>query len=554
MIKKILLWLLLCGNFAWGQIPPTGTVYVDQYGSDSFGGRSPQTAKATIASAITACGSNPCLINVGGTFSVPSSLTIPANSKLYLVGNLTLSTGAQILLSSSSTLQGQGFQATQITGNVSGGGVVTNGNGSGGVTNARVADLTVTNNAAYSSSTYAIAFTNSMHTMIDEVYSYAPNANAVGILGSSYYSQVTNSFSSTNNTTGTGIYISANQTTVVGGAAGNGSIGIDCEAVSCNITDVDMEGASTYSVTVGTVSLASAIITGGYMQPTAGGDCVLFNTNSLKSVWIPGYHICGPPEIVDYGPNNLIVGGLGSTPGTHFNGVGAYSAPGSGGTTGLIDYGYENVGLTVWDYSQASGSQKWQAISNSGDWIFGPELDNGYVNNTILHMVRSNQTFYGNMIWKVNESGTQTVTLTQSDTLFASANATPTYSLPSCSGCGAIYTFVVNTNGAVTINPYSGESIGLGGASYGSLSSSVVGSTLTIIGTGLWTGAMQWSVVAMTGYWATPTVPTYAFASLPSVGSAGTQIYCTNCTTASTCASGGSGHMAVSNGSNWTCQ
>jgi len=45
-----------------------------------------------------------------------------------------------------------------------------------------------------------------------------------------------------------------------------------------------------------------------------------------------------------------------------------------------------------------------------------------------------------------------------------------------------------------------------------------------------------------------------AFASLPSVPAAGHEIYCNNCTTAATCASGGSGHMAVSNGTNWTCQ
>lgn len=46
---------------------------------------------------------------------------------------------------------------------------------------------------------------------------------------------------------------------------------------------------------------------------------------------------------------------------------------------------------------------------------------------------------------------------------------------------------------------------------------------------------------------------TLAFASLGTVPAAGTAVYCTNCTTAATCASGGSGHMAVSNGTNWTC-
>ena len=48
--------------------------------------------------------------------------------------------------------------------------------------------------------------------------------------------------------------------------------------------------------------------------------------------------------------------------------------------------------------------------------------------------------------------------------------------------------------------------------------------------------------------------PTVAFGSLPSSPAAGESIYCTNCTTAATCNSGGSGHMAVYNGSAWTCQ
>lgn len=44
-----------------------------------------------------------------------------------------------------------------------------------------------------------------------------------------------------------------------------------------------------------------------------------------------------------------------------------------------------------------------------------------------------------------------------------------------------------------------------------------------------------------------------AFASLPSAISAGAMVYCTNCTLAATCAAGGTGHVAVSNGSAWTC-
>jgi len=45
-----------------------------------------------------------------------------------------------------------------------------------------------------------------------------------------------------------------------------------------------------------------------------------------------------------------------------------------------------------------------------------------------------------------------------------------------------------------------------------------------------------------------------AFASLGSVPVAGSFVYCSDCTTAATCAGSGSGHLAVSNGTNWTCQ
>jgi hypothetical protein len=46
----------------------------------------------------------------------------------------------------------------------------------------------------------------------------------------------------------------------------------------------------------------------------------------------------------------------------------------------------------------------------------------------------------------------------------------------------------------------------------------------------------------------------YPFASLGPVPPAGTFAYCTDCTIAPMCTGGGSGHMAVSNGTNWTCQ
>jgi hypothetical protein len=47
---------------------------------------------------------------------------------------------------------------------------------------------------------------------------------------------------------------------------------------------------------------------------------------------------------------------------------------------------------------------------------------------------------------------------------------------------------------------------------------------------------------------------TRSFANLGPVPTASLFVYCSNCTTAATCAGGGSGHMAVSNGTNWTCQ
>jgi len=52
----------------------------------------------------------------------------------------------------------------------------------------------------------------------------------------------------------------------------------------------------------------------------------------------------------------------------------------------------------------------------------------------------------------------------------------------------------------------------------------------------------------------TPAIGTSAFAALGAVPAAGIIKYCTDCTTAATCAGAGTGHMAVSNGTNWTCQ
>jgi len=43
-------------------------------------------------------------------------------------------------------------------------------------------------------------------------------------------------------------------------------------------------------------------------------------------------------------------------------------------------------------------------------------------------------------------------------------------------------------------------------------------------------------------------------ASAPASPWTGDHFYCTNCTTAATCTTGGSGHIAVWNSSNWTCQ
>lgn len=52
----------------------------------------------------------------------------------------------------------------------------------------------------------------------------------------------------------------------------------------------------------------------------------------------------------------------------------------------------------------------------------------------------------------------------------------------------------------------------------------------------------------------TLTPGTSTFAGLGAVPAAGTSKYCTDCATAATCAGSGTGHMAVSNGTNWTCQ
>lgn len=48
--------------------------------------------------------------------------------------------------------------------------------------------------------------------------------------------------------------------------------------------------------------------------------------------------------------------------------------------------------------------------------------------------------------------------------------------------------------------------------------------------------------------------PSVTFASIGAVPGQGGTKFCNDCTTAATCASGGSGHLAVSNGTNWTCQ
>lgn len=51
------------------------------------------------------------------------------------------------------------------------------------------------------------------------------------------------------------------------------------------------------------------------------------------------------------------------------------------------------------------------------------------------------------------------------------------------------------------------------------------------------------------------TFTTTTFASLGSVSAAGVgSKFCTDCTPGATCAGAGSGHLAISNGTNWTCQ
>ena len=49
-------------------------------------------------------------------------------------------------------------------------------------------------------------------------------------------------------------------------------------------------------------------------------------------------------------------------------------------------------------------------------------------------------------------------------------------------------------------------------------------------------------------------LPKFTVATLGTAPRAGLAVYCSDCTTAATCEGSGSGHMAVSNGSAWTCQ
>ena len=111
-------------------------------------------------------------------------------------------------------------------------------------------------------------------------------------------------------------------------------------------------------------------------------------------------------------------------------------------------------------------------------------------------------------------------------------------------GTGAGYTSAANAQISGSYNSFLG---------YGSgQSSATQQSYMTIVGAGA-TAACS-SCVTLGRSTDYTQVGAVAYASLPSLPPAGGFIYCTNCTTAATCTSGGSGHMAASNGSAWTCQ
>lgn len=84
------------------------------------------------------------------------------------------------------------------------------------------------------------------------------------------------------------------------------------------------------------------------------------------------------------------------------------------------------------------------------------------------------------------------------------------------------------------------------------------GSGLYITGSGpaISQSSVQVALFSQTGGVAAKiSFPTTSFASLPAVPAAGVaSLYCTDCTAAATCAGAGTGHLAVSNGTNWTCQ
>jgi hypothetical protein len=97
-----------------------------------------------------------------------------------------------------------------------------------------------------------------------------------------------------------------------------------------------------------------------------------------------------------------------------------------------------------------------------------------------------------------------------------------------------------------------------GNASEWWLGSGIIGvndQTFTLWNIGTGSGGVSFSYATNAATFGGQIKPlTVAFSALGAVSVAGFTQYCTDCTTAATCAGSGTGHMAVSNGTAWTCQ
>jgi hypothetical protein len=465
-------------------------------------------AGATADAKITTCMAN--LPAGGGTCdaravsgSLAANVTVPQNVKLLLgAGPYAAANGVQILYGSNSTIEGIGKYTTAISGNVSGGAIIAPA--SGGGNNARIANLSVTNNASFSSTTWTIDTTGAGAVRLENVWARTSAANGIKVGGPSYYTSLSNCTASLpSGGSGTGILSLTNQVNIYGGEVTGGAIGIDVEGggIPTNIIDVDVEGQSTagYEVGVTATSVTRAIINAGYMQTQGTATCVIFGSQSYSSFAMLPYSSTCSPTVTDNGVGNLV---LAAPPASGNTSTGGFLWPGGGGTEpGNLYYaGSGATSFTLRDFSQSSGSTDWNFLNSGGNLYVGAPTTGSAT--AMASFSRANSTFTANFLPPVS-GGLASGTLTPSQSghiIFNSGAAT--YTLPSCAQCGYTYTFVVNNSGGITVNAGSGQNIVFGsniGSSGGSVSSTTVGSTLTVAG-GIDTGNV-WVVTAVTGNW-----------------------------------------------------